>query len=227
MGTRIQSLANNFTTTGIVKAAAINDTTVSGITSLPSGIGGALTLIKSVTASSSASIEFINGTNGVVLDGTYSSYVFSFTDIHPSNNSATLEFNLSTDSGSNYNVTKTSTYFRAYNYEDDGGAELVYITGRDLAQSTAYQHILNEISNQDKSSGCGYMYLYNPSSTTFVKHFTSTTNIRYSNSGFTSFFSSNNYIAGYGNTTSAINAVQFKFDSGNIDDGIIKLYGVS
>jgi hypothetical protein len=84
MGTRIQNLANNFTTAGIVKAAAINDASVSAITAIPSGLGGALTLIKSITASASATISFVDGTDGVVLDGTYLSYVFKFINIHPS-----------------------------------------------------------------------------------------------------------------------------------------------
>ena len=197
-----------------------NNNSISSITTAGQLASGSLVPISEQTASGSASIEFTTG-----IDSTYPIYRFEFISIHPSSNATDLEFNLSTDSGSNYNVTKTTTFFRAYNYEDDGGAGLDYIGARDLAQSTGYQDILNEISNQDKSSGCGHMYLYNPSSTTFVKHFTSTTNIRYSNSGFTSFFSSNNFIAGYGNTTSSINAVKFQMSSGTFD-GTIKLYGI-
>jgi hypothetical protein len=223
MGTRIQNLANNFTTAGIVKAAAINDASVSAITAIPSGLGGALTLIKSVTASASATISFVDGTDGVVLDGTYSSYIFKFIDIHPETDDTHLQFNFSTDGGSNYNVTKTTTAFRAYHDEADTATILQYQTGDDLAQSTSFQRLsLGGLGNDNDQSTCGYLKLFNPSSTTFVKHFIARSNIAAQDN-----FSLEGYVAGYGNTTSAVNAVQFSISSGNIDDGIIKLYGVS
>jgi len=202
---------------------SVSNNALSNITALPAGLPtGALTLIKSITASSSASIEFINGTSGVVLDGTYSSYVFKFIDIHPSNDNTSFQFNLSTDSGSNYNVTKTTTYFQAYQSESGASNLLEYDVANDLAQSTAYQTITPQIGNDADQSCAGTLTLYNPSSTTYVKHFISTSNGNlYANYTF------NIFMAGYGNTTSAVNAIQFKYSSGNIDDGIIKLYGVS
>ena len=220
MGTRIQNLANNFTTAGIVKAAAINDASISAITAIPSGLGGALTLIKSVTASASATISFVDGTDGVVLDGTYSSYVFKFINIHPSIASAP-QVNFSTDGGSNYNVTKTSSAFNPYHDEADTGAVLQYNTGKDLAQSTSFQDF-GGTQDADNDTGCsGSLFLYNPSSTTYVKHYILNAN------QVSTAFSQEFFIAGYCNTTSAVNAVRFQFSSGNIDDGIIKLYGVS
>ena len=222
MGTRIQNLANNFTTAGIVKAAAINDASVSAITAIPSGLGGALTLIKSVTASASATISFVDGTDGVVLDGTYLSYVFSFINIHPATDNVEFEFNMSTDSGSNYNVTKTTTAFHAYHEEASVGTGLTYLTGEDLAQSTSFQNINFQLGNDNDQNVSGYLQLFNPSSTTYVKHFICVSNL----TGYTDYVF-NNYIAGYGNTTSAVNAVRFQMSSGNIDDGTIKLYGVS
>jgi hypothetical protein len=127
---------------------------------------------------------------------------------------------MSTDSGSNYNVTKTSTFFRSYHFEDDTETGLGYIDSCDLAQSTAFQKLTeNGFSNDADVSLGGYLTIFNPSSTTYVKHFISTTN------NIKSTFCINSFIAGYGNTTSAVNAIQFKMDSGNFD-GIIKLYGV-
>jgi hypothetical protein len=196
---------------------AVNNS-LSAITSLPSGIsGGALNLISTQTASASASIEFTTG-----IDSTYDVYCFKFINCHPATDGADFQFNFSTDSGSNYNVTKTTTYFRTYHYENDTGNDFEYRTGEDLAQSTSDQIIFNSLGSDNDQSSSGEIYLYNPSSTTFVKHFLLKTNC----SG-TGDYTWNAYIAGYGNTTSAINAVRFKMDSGNIDDGIIKMYGVS
>lgn len=186
---------------------------------------GALTLIKSITASSSASIEFINGTSGVVLDGTYSSYVFSFIDIHPQNDVVNFQFQTSTNGGSSYGVTITSTSFRAEHYETGVAPSLVYTTDNDQAQTTNFQNISYKIGNDNDQTGAGTLILYNPSSTTFVKHFIAVSN-SYFAAGGPPDASNNSFNAGYFNTTSAINAIQFKFDSGNIDDGIIKLYGV-
>ena len=216
MGTRIQNLANNFTTAGIVKAAAINDASVSGITSIPAGVGGALTLLSTQTASASASIEFTSG-----IDSTYDSYVFKFINIHPQTDRDEFQFNLSTDGGSNYNVTKTTTFFYAFHAEDDSFTTLTYASGNDLAQSSSDQLIGHNIDNDNDSNLSGNLTLFNPSSTTYVKHFIGVSNYMYDAN------TSNPYIAGYGNTTSAVNAIRFQFASGNIDDGIIKMYGVS
>jgi hypothetical protein len=201
---------------------SVSNNALSDISTLPASIPtGSLTLIKSITASASANISFVDGTDGVVLDGTYLSYVFKFIDIHPATDAVEFQFNMSTDSGSNYNVTKTTTFFRATHLEDDTTA-FAYRTGNDLAQSTAFQMLLDGVGNDNDSSASGIFTLYNPSSTVFVKHFMSRSSTHQYESGVRDC-----YVAGYGNTTSAVNAIRFQMSSGNIDDGIIKLYGVS
>ena len=183
---------------------------------------GSMTFIKKLTASSSATLSFVDGSDGVVLDNTYKEYVFTFKDIHPATDGVNLTFNMSVDAGSNYNVTKTTTNFQSAHSEDDATANITYRTGDYVAQSTADQQILVAIGNDNDQIGVGTLKLFNPSSTTFVKHFISVTN---------TYLSSNrNYqlhIAGYGNTTNPVNAVQFKMSSGNIDAGDICLYGIA
>ena len=181
---------------------------------------GSLVLIKSITASSSASISFVDGTDGVVLDDTYQSYVFKFINIHPSANAAYLQFNMSTDGGSTYAVTKTTTSFAAYHNEADTDTGLGY-EGNDLAQSTAYQSLTTDQGIDNDASTSGSLIIYSPSSATFVKHFIANFAF-FQNSN----YQKNQFTAGYGNTTSTIDAINFKFNTGNIDDGIIKLYGV-
>ena len=201
---------------------SVSNNALSNISVLPASIPtGALTLIKSITPSTSASIEFINGTNGVVLDGTYSSYVFKFIDIHPSINIADLGVNFSTDGGSNYNVTKTGTNFRAYHDEGDVEASLNYDGNFDIAQSTSDHILVYALGTDNDQSASGTLQLFNPSSTTYVKHYIS----RFQNYHQAD-FALDYLVAGYGNTTSAVNAVKFQMASGNIDDGTIKLYGV-
>jgi hypothetical protein len=211
------SLGNNLTTGGIFKPTAVNNTSVNNVTDF-AGIagGGTLVLLSTQTASASASISFTTG-----IDSTYDEYVFKFINIHPSAEPVNFLFNMSTDGGSNYNVTKTTTYFRAYHSEADS-TNFEYDTGNDLAQSTSYQMLAQAPGTDNDQSFSGYLHLFSPSSTTYVKHFISSTN--------TAFYADaniNDFIAGYGNTTSAINAIDFKFASGNIDDGIIKMYGVA
>ena len=200
---------------------SVSNNALSDITALPASIPtGALTLIKSITASASANISFVDGTDGVVLDGTYLSYVFKFYNMHSSANDS-FQFNMSTGGGLNYNVTKTTTYFEAVHDEANTATSFAYKTARDLAQSTAFQILANEVGTDNDKNASGSLTLFNPSSTVFVKHF-----IANFNSTFSGDYTVNSYIAGYGNTTSAVNAVRFQFSSGNIDDGIIKLYGV-
>ena len=183
---------------------------------------GSMTFIKKVTASSSATISFVDGSSDVVLDNTYKEYLFTFKDIHPATDGAKLSVNFSIDSGSNYNVTKTTTFFRASHYEDDSDATLGYRTGQDLAQSTGEQELTDSVGNDNDQSTSGYLHLFNPSSTTFVKHFIATTNASHGLN-----ISQNHFIAGYGNTTSAVDGVRFKFSSGNMDAGDICLYGIN
>ena len=195
-----------------------NNNSLSEITSIPDSItGGALNLISTQTASSSSTISFTSG-----LNSTYKEYIFKFIDIHPSADSEDFTFNMSVDSGSNYNVTKTTTFFDARHSEGGSDPALAYSTGRDLAQSTNFQMLAREIGNDNDQTTSGTLHLFDPSSTTFVKHFISNFNSYYSEN-----YTMNHYVAGYGNTTSAVDAVQFKMSSGNIDSGTIKLYGVS
>jgi len=184
--------------------------------------GGAMVLIKKITASSSATVSFVDGASDVVLDNTYKEYLFTFKDIHPEETDRNFTVNFSADSGSNYNVTKTTTFFRAYHGEDDSAGTLEYASGSDVAQGTGTQDLMNGIKHDNDGSGAGYLHLFNPSSTTFVKHFVSVTNIMQDN---TQSFQA--YIAGYCNTTSAVDAVQFKMSSGDIDAGDICLYGIN
>ena len=198
-----------------------NNNSISAVTSASSIPVGALTHIKTLTASSSATLSFVDGSDGVVLDSTYPIYKFEFINCHPATDNTDFTFNMSTDGGSNYNVTKTTTAFEANHSEDNGTAFLGYVAGRDLAQSTAVQDLILDVGNSADEGCSGTLTIFNPSSTTFVKHFISVFN------GYQSInLSQNFYVAGYGNTTSAINAFQFKFDSGNIDSGTIKLYGI-
>ena len=177
---------------------------------------GSLTLLSTQTASASATISFTSG-----IDSTYDSYVFKFIDINVSDFMVNFSFNLSTDGGSNYNVTKTTTSFSAYHTEDNTGAALEYKTSHDLAQSTSDQrfNVNSGVGNGADETLCGTMILYNPSSTTFVKHFIS--NIPFHGNA----NSLNSFVAGYGNTTNAVNAIIFKTASGTFD-GTIKMYGV-
>ena len=180
-------------------------------------LGGNLVLISTQTASSSASISFTSG-----IDSTYKEYIFKFIDIHLQNDEQDFTFNLSVDGGSNYNVAKTSTFFRAFHLEDDSSQNLFYTIGGDLAQGTGVQNLTHSgIGNGNDESFAGTLQLFDPSSTTFVKHYMSNCNTYQGSNA-----SYNTYAAGYGNTTSAVNAIQFKMSSGNIDAGTIKMYGV-
>ena len=197
-------------------AVVSNGTTLIDNGALDAGVPtGSLILLSTQTASASATISFTTG-----LDSTYDEYIFKFIDINPATDGAALTFNMSTDSGSNYNVTKTTTSFNSIHTESGVTANISYKTNQDLAQSTAFQIILVEIGNGADESGAGTLNLFNPSSTTYVKHFTATTNMY--NAGD---ITVNSFTAGYGNTTSAVNAIRFQMSSGNFD-GTIKLYGV-
>jgi hypothetical protein len=184
---------------------------------------GTLVLIKTLTASSSGTLSFVNGTSDVVLDSTYKEYMFIFNNIHPAADDENFQFNLSADSGSNYNVTKTdTTVFRAYHTEDGTGSGVDYQSSMDLAQSTNFANLCNGLGNGNDESLAGYLHLFNPSSTTFVKHYITST-ISYHGGN----LALDEFSGGYGNTTSAVDAVQFKMSSGNIDAGTIQLFGVS
>jgi len=200
----------------------LNDRAVRSVSAFGSLNTGSMVFIKKLTASSSGTLSFVDGASSVVLDNTYKEYVFTFNNIHPQTDDVRFEFNMSTDGGSNYNVTKTTTTFRAYHNESDSATGLTYDTGRDQAQETGFQRIfLEQCGNDNDQNGGGYLHLFNPSSTTFVKHFICVTNHNQHND-----YNNNGFLAGYGNTASAIDAIQFKMSSGNIDAGDICLYGI-
>ena len=203
-----------------------NNNSISAVTAVASIPSGSLVPIKTLTASSSSTLSFVHGTDGVVLDSTYPIYKFEFINIHPATNEKSFTFNMSIDAGSNYNVTKTTTMFRALNAENDSTASLSYDTNRDLAQSTAFQILMRQIGNAADKSGSGSLILFNPSSTTFVKHFIHNSNCCLADIGGVTDGTENDFVAGYGNTTSAVDAIRFQMDSGNIDSGKIKLYGI-
>ena len=204
-----------------------NGTTLLDSGSLSSGIAGSMTLIKTLTASSSSTLSFVHGSSNVVLDGTYKEYIFKFINIHPSadwNNH--FAFQASTDSGSNYNVTVTNTAFRSYHNEAGTQTGLSYLDSYDQAQSTDFIRLCEDTSaaNADENLS-GEVRIFNPADTTFVKHYTGTSQTATAKVG--QVYSLHWFGGGYFNTTSALNAFQFKFNSGNIDSGTIKLYGVT
>ena len=197
----------------LANIAKINGIVISGAPA----VSDAHTLIATATASSSATLSFTLG-----LDSLYDAYEFRFMNIHPQNDSVYPKFKASTDGGSSYGVATTTTYVRAYHQEDDGGTGLAYVTGYDSAQSTGLIQIGEDVGADADQSLSGIMTLYNPASTTYMKHFTlDTQNVNGGN------WSARQLIAGYVNTTSAVNAMQFSFSSGNIDAGVIKMYGVA
>ena len=179
---------------------------------------GAMTLIATNTISSGvSSSSFTSG-----IDSTYDTYIFKLINIHPATDGQNFRFQASTDGGSNYGVTCTSTAFRAYHFEDDSSTDFGYTTGNDLAQSTSYKQIFGTSGTDNDQGGCATIYIFSPSSTTFVKHFIMNTNTYTHDNR-----SLHKLHAGYFNTTSAIDAFDFKFDSGNIDSGVIKMYGIT
>ena len=197
-----------------------NNRSIRNISAIP-GAAKALTHIKTITASSDSTISFVNGSSDVVLDSTYPIYKFVYTNMHPSGDGEGLKFQASTNTGSSYGVSCTNTAFRSQHNEADSTAALDYDTGNDLANGTGFFIIAAGTGNDNDQSNSGELTLFNPSSTTFVKHYLATSNANEDGDA------SKQYLcAGYFNTTSAIDAVQFKFGSGNIDAGTIKLYGL-
>ena len=183
---------------------------------------GSMVLIKTLTASNSATLSFLNGADSVVFDGTYPIYKFEFINMHPITNSADLGFQVDTGTNTNYNIACTSAAFQAGHAEDDSETAFTYEANDDQANGTGFQMITqtNAGSGNDESSS-GTLTIYNPSSTVFVKHFIARLNTYWSGTG-----SFEKYTSGYFNTTTALTRVQFKMNTGNIDAGIIKLYGI-
>ncbi len=201
-----------------------NGTTLLDAGALDSGVAtGAMTLIKTITASSDSTISFVHGASSVVLDSTYPIYLFKYINVHPATDNQDFTVNFR-DGSTAYDATKTTTFFTAHHGEDDSPATLQYSTGNDLAQSTGVQNLAYAVTNDNDGSVSGTLHLFDPSSTTFIKHFIANSHAMVDDGGVQN---TNFFVAGYCNVTAAIDGVQFKFDSGNIDAGTFKLYGVS
>ena len=202
-----------------------NDRSLKDLTTAPAAVTGnapgALVHIKTLTASSSATLSFVDGASSVVLDNTYPIYKFEFIDIHPATDNQDIQFNGSVDGGSNYNVTKTSSTFQVQHDEADSDTSLAYNTSKDIAQGTGDAIISFGTGNGNDEATSGYLHLFNPSSTTFVKHFISNINTHHQSN-----YSIQTFTGGYFNTTSAIDAIRFDMDNNNIDAGDICLYGI-
>jgi len=188
----------------------------SGLIKAPAG-GGAWNFIAKQTASADATINFTSG-----IDSTYKEYIFTFNNIHPETDNQDIQFNASVDSGSSYDVAKTTSTFQAQHDEADSETALQYNTDRDLAQGTGAQRFSLQIGNANDECVAGTLHIFSPSDTTFVKHYSAIVN-GYNGSD----YSQQLFTGGYMNTTSAVDAIQFSFQSGDIDAGSISLYGIS
>ena len=182
---------------------------------------GAMTLIKTITASNAATVSFHHGTSSVVLDSTYPIYLIKLINIHGVTDDKTFSFQGNAVGASGENETITSTYFKAGQNEAGNYSILGYSAGSDQAQGTAYQIISEAMGNANDESGSGELILFNPASTTFVKHFM----VQHQHQQHAA-QSYQTHVAGYFNTTAAIDNIVFKFASGNIDSGTFKLYGI-
>ena len=191
---------------------------LTAITALPTAAAltdGNLTLLTTATASSSATLDFTSS-----IDSTYNSYLFKFIDIHDANSNADFQFQVDTGTNTSYNQTITSMGFLAYHEEADNGNALSAHGGSAiLHQETGFQDLGRSLGNDDDHCLVGQLHLFNPSSTTFVKHFMGVINE-------TGTGTNQRFVSGYINTTTAITRIRFKMDSGNIDAGTIKMYGV-
>jgi hypothetical protein len=219
MGTITRTFANNITTSGVFKPTAFNNASFDNVTAVPEGAlpaGGSMVLLSTQTASGDASISFTTG-----IDSTYKEYMFVFNNIHAATAGTDFGFQGDTGTNTNYNQTITSTFFRAAHNEADSTAVLGYDTGFDQAQGTGFQPIATNMGDDNDMCGSGFLHLFDPSNTTFVKHFITSSNVYQE-----SVFNNNQYIGGYFNTTSAITRIQFKMASGNIDDGTIQMFGI-
>jgi len=182
---------------------------------------GSMTLIKTLTASNSANLSFVHGSSSVVFNDTYPIYVFKLINMHPVTDNVQLMHNGSIDAGSNYNIAKTTTTFEGEKAEGSDNGTLNYIASHDLAQGTGGAKLTYNCGNDNDQSLSGELMLFNPSSSTFVKHFTTVVSNSHNSN-----YVKNTYTAGYYNTTSDLDAFKFFYSSGNIDSGIIKLYGI-
>ena len=201
-----------------MSVVSANNNALSAISALPSAVsGGALNLISTQTASSSATLDFTSG-----IDSTYKEYIFKFYNMHPATNNVKWTFQSDTGTNTSYGQTITSTDFISQHSEDDSATELGYASANDQAQGTAFQPIGQLIGNGNDECVSGTLHIFDPSNATFVKHFMANTNVYRQDN-----YSREHFTAGYFNTTTALTRFRFKFDSGNIDSGVIKMYGLA
>jgi len=173
-------------------------------------------LISTHTASGSSSVDITSG-----IDSTYDEYMFVFTDVNPATNDANFQFqvNASDDVGGDFDTSLiTSTFFRAYHAESNA-ASLDYVTSMDQAQSAAYLNLVYGTGNDTDECCAGILHLFNPSSTTYVKHFYSRANT------YDGAYGRDCFSAGYINQTLALSEISFKMSTGNFD-GTIQMYGI-
>ena len=194
-----------------------NNNSISDITAAAGLASGDMNLITTNTISSGVTSSSFTSN----IDSTYDTYMFKFINLHPATNNIKFQYNFTTD-GTNFNVSKTTTFFLAYHAEDGSASTLAYDTNSDLANGTGYQFFGNDVGNDNDQGISGTMFLFSPSNTTFVKHFMTVTSVANQAD-----LMVNVYTGGYCNTTSAITGVDFKANSGNIDSGVIKMYGLS
>ena len=203
---------------GLVKH---NNNSISAITSAGTLTQGKMTLIKTVSASNVSAVEFVHGSSDVILDSTYPIYLFKFINIHPATDNVNLQIYFSTNSGSGYSIATQSTFFVAYHDEADSATTLDYFTGSDAANQTGGANFMSNTGNDNDQGGCMEFFLFNPSSTTFIKKFISRNQYAHQAD-----YSQNVYVSGYANSTSAVNAVKWSYSSGNVDSATVKLYGI-
>ena len=197
-----------------------NATTILDAGAFSVGLGN-MVHIKTITASNDANVDFEHGSSSVVLDSTYPIYLFKFINVHPITDSVEFQFQGNGAGETGFNETINSTVFRAYHDEGGTGQAVEYYAAKDQANGTSYQSLTDDVGNGNDESLSGELTIYNPSSTTFVKHFIANNNVYHKSN-----FSQERFVAGYGNNTSAVDAIKFEMSSGNIDSGTIKFYGI-
>lgn len=199
-------------------AVVSNGTTIIDAGALGAGVAsGSLQLISSQTASGSANISFTSG-----ITSTYKEYLFSFHNIHPATDGAKFGFQFNASGESGFNETLTTTYWRSYNNEAADSAGTGYVTSEDQGNGTSFTILDGGVGADADQCTAGHVKLFDPSNTSHIKHFIFRgTHYDVNN------FVADVFVGGYVNTTAAITEVQFKFASGNIDAGTIKMYGVA
>ena len=191
-----------------------NGTTLLDAGALDSGVPtGSMTLLSTATANNSSTITFNSGINS-----TYKEYIVKWINVHPNTNDQQLTVNFR-DGSTAYDATKTSSAFRVGHAEDGSATEIGYQTGQDLAQGTGAQSI-HYTANQNEASSSGMLHLFDPSSTTFIKHYIIV------NSSDRNGQCEQQYIAGYCNVTAAIDGIQLATNENTIQTGTFKLYGI-